>query len=75
MGMQRRVSFNTSSHISKGILDYVHIDVWGPFSIASHGGFIYFVSFIDDYSRKIWVHFIKYKSEVFNVFSQWKVEV
>ncbi|KAL5543764.1 hypothetical protein UlMin_007548 [Ulmus minor] len=38
MGKQRRVSFSISSHTSKGILDYVHIDVWGTSPIASHGG-------------------------------------
>ncbi|KAL5564149.1 hypothetical protein UlMin_027313 [Ulmus minor] len=53
MGKQRRVSFSTSSHTSKGILDYVHTDVWGPSPIASHGGSIYFVNFINDYSRKV----------------------
>ncbi|KAL5564235.1 hypothetical protein UlMin_027399 [Ulmus minor] len=68
IGKQRRVSFSTSSHTSKGILDYVHIHVWGPSPIASHGGSIYFVSFIDDYSRKVWVYFTKHKYEVFNVF-------
>ncbi|KAL5537520.1 hypothetical protein UlMin_043650 [Ulmus minor] len=38
-------------------------------------GSIYFVSFIDDYSRKVWVYFMKHKSKVFNVFRQWKAEV
>ncbi|KAL5572045.1 hypothetical protein UlMin_021642 [Ulmus minor] len=38
MGKQRRISFSTLSHTSKGILDYVYIDVWGPSPIASHSG-------------------------------------
>ena len=29
-GKHKRVSFNTSTHKSKGILDYVHSDLWGP---------------------------------------------
>ncbi|KAL5554000.1 hypothetical protein UlMin_041401 [Ulmus minor] len=41
MGKQRRISFSTSSHTSKGILDYVHTDVWGPFPIASHGAYMH----------------------------------
>ncbi|KAK3013045.1 hypothetical protein RJ639_008246 [Escallonia herrerae] len=29
----------------------------------------------DDFSRKVWVYFMKHKSEVFNVFKQWKARV
>ena len=49
--------------------------MWGPSPIASHGGFIYFINFIDDYSRRAWVYFMKHKFEMFNVFRQWKAEV
>ena len=52
-GKQHRVSFKTSSHTSKGVLDYIHSDVWGPVSVSSHSNAQYFVSFIDDYSRKV----------------------
>uniref|UniRef100_A0A2N9J8T4 CCHC-type domain-containing protein n=1 Tax=Fagus sylvatica TaxID=28930 RepID=A0A2N9J8T4_FAGSY len=51
-GKQPRVSFKTGSHTSKGVLDYVHSHVWGPVSVSSHSGAHYFISFIDDYSRK-----------------------
>ncbi|KAK3012501.1 hypothetical protein RJ639_008525 [Escallonia herrerae] len=37
-----------------GGLDYVHSDVWGPSLVSSQGGACYFVSFIDDYSIKLW---------------------
>ena len=50
---QHRVSFKTGSHTSKGVLDYIHSDVWGPVSVSSHSGAQYFVSFIDDYFRKV----------------------
>ena len=33
------------------------------------------MSFIDDYSRKIWVYFLKNKSEAFTKFKIWKAEV
>ena len=74
MRKQKKVTFNILSHCSKGFLDYVHTDVWGPSSVALHRGSIYFVSFIDDYSRKAWVYFMKHKSEVFTIFNQWKSE-
>jgi hypothetical protein len=37
-GKHKRVSFNTSTHKSKGILDYVHSDLWGPSCKPSIGG-------------------------------------
>ena len=30
MGKQCRVRFKTATHKTKGILDYVHLDIWGP---------------------------------------------
>jgi hypothetical protein len=39
------------------------------------GGSIYFLTFIDDYSRKTWVYFIKHKSETFDKFKEFKALV
>jgi hypothetical protein len=36
------------------------------------GGNKYFVSFIDDYIRKLWVYLIKKKSDVLDVFIKFK---
>jgi len=30
LGKQNRVQFKTATHKTEGILDYVHLDVWGP---------------------------------------------
>ena len=35
-------------------------------------GYEYYVTFIDDYSRKTWMYFLKNKSEVFNKFNEFK---
>jgi hypothetical protein len=52
-GKQCRQKFKTRRHISKGILDYIHSYVWGPSLTVSFGGSSYFVTFIDDYCRKV----------------------
>ena len=44
-----------------GLLDLIHTDVCGPF--MSLGGSKYYVSFIDDFSRRIFIYTIKNKSE------------
>ncbi|GKE42917.1 retrovirus-related pol polyprotein from transposon TNT 1-94, partial [Tanacetum coccineum] len=56
-------------------LELVHTDVYGPTSVASIGGSRYYVTFIDDSNRKVWVYFLKNKSEVFNTFKKWKAVV
>jgi transposase InsO family protein len=56
----------------KGILKLVHSDVCGPLSVPSLGGFIYYVSFIDDFSRKTWIYFLRKKVEVFEKFKEFK---
>ena len=75
MGKQYRMRFKTTTHKKGGILDYVHSDIWGSAQVVSKGGARYFMSFIDDYSRKVWVYFLKNKSEAFAKFKNWKVEV
>jgi hypothetical protein len=50
--------FKVASPTSKGVIDYIHLDVWGAVVVSSNGGVYYFVSFIDDFSR----------SEVFTIF-------
>ena len=56
-------------------LEMVHTDVWGPTPVSSLGGYRFYVTFIDDFSRKVWVYFLKHKSNVFSIFKKWKVEV
>jgi transposase InsO family protein len=44
-------------------------------SSASLTGNIYYVSFIDDSSRKTWIYFMKTKDEVFSKFQEFKALV
>jgi hypothetical protein len=69
LGKQKRVSFKRVGRTPKQVkLELVHTDVWGPASVSSIGGKSYFVTFIDDSTRKVWVYFLRHKSEVFDVF-------
>jgi len=59
---------------SKHILDLIHSDVWESPEV-SLGGAKYFVSFIDDYSRRLWVYPIKKKLDVFPVFKAFRAQI
>ena len=75
-GKSHKQSFPEGNHITKGILEYIHSDLWGSVSNEpSLYGCGYFLTFIDDYSRKVWIIFLLSKDEVFGNFSEWKVLV
>ena len=48
---KKKVKFSTTTYQSEGLLDCVHVSIWGLAKIASLGGHMYFVSFIDNLFR------------------------
>ncbi|KAG8491014.1 hypothetical protein CXB51_014181 [Gossypium anomalum] len=73
-GKQKRVRFTRGIHNTKGTLEYIHSDPWGPSRVPSRGGANYMLTFIDDFSRKVWAFFLKQKSDVFSAFKLCKSE-
>ena len=65
----------SSESKAKGILEIVHSDVCGPMTSSSLRGYVYYVSFIDDFSHKIWIYLLKGKNEVFSKFKEYKASV
>jgi transposase InsO family protein len=56
----------------EGALELFHSYVCGPMPSSSISGYVYYVSFIHDYSRKTWIYFLKSKDEVFSKFKEFK---
>jgi hypothetical protein len=54
---------------AEGVLELIHSNVCGPIPSSSMSGYVYYVSFIDDYSRKTWLYILKSKDEVFSKFN------
>ncbi|KAH9735646.1 Integrase catalytic domain-containing protein [Citrus sinensis] len=76
-GMQElsKSKFPKGIHISKQPLNYVQADLWGPAQVPSLSGGRYFMSVIDDYSRKVWIYILKTKDQVLEKFKIWKTLV
>ncbi|KAG8499626.1 hypothetical protein CXB51_006086 [Gossypium anomalum] len=74
-GKQKRVRFTRGIYNTKGTLEYIHSDLWGPSRVPSRGGANYMLTFIDDFSRKVWAFFLKQKSNVFSAFKSWKIMI
>ncbi|RDX86500.1 hypothetical protein CR513_32156, partial [Mucuna pruriens] len=75
-GKYTRVSFKKHSPSRKSeLLELVHFDVCGPLKVKSFSGAFYFVTFIDDCSRKIWVYTLKSKDQVLEKFKDFQALV
>jgi hypothetical protein len=61
-GKQNRVRVPSGVTREKGILELIHSDVFGPIPIPSLGRSLYYVSFIDDFSKKTWIYLPRKKS-------------
>lgn len=66
--------FRSSERHSDNPLELVHMDVCGPLPEKSLGGHRLFVTFIDDYSKKVFLYVLEKKSEVFDRFKEFKAE-
>ena len=66
--------FSAKGERSKEPFQLVHSDVCGPLSVQSRGGYEYFVTFIDDYSRYGYVYLMQKKSETFGKFKEFMAE-
>ncbi|MDF3681121.1 hypothetical protein P3S38_29540, partial [Enterobacter hormaechei] len=49
----------------------LHTNVCGLAQVSSLGGSHYYVTFIDDATRKVWIYFLRQKSDVFQTFKKW----
>ena len=69
LGKQFKKSFpKESSSRAQKPLELIHTDVCGPIKLRSLSKSNYFLLFIDDFSSKTWVYFLKEKLEVFEIF-------
>ena len=68
-GKQHRETFLVGkSYRACTPLEIMQSDICGPMQTTSIGGCNYFLTFIDDYSRKIWVYILKHKYDAFSCF-------
>jgi transposase InsO family protein len=75
LGKQAKHPFPVqTTHVSSKLLEMIHLDVWTT-KTESIRGCKYYMSFIDDHTRKVWVYFMKHKGEVFQHFLKFKAMV
>lgn len=76
MSKQTRRPFPAKANYSADkVLRLVHGDLCGPIEPTTTGGNRYFFLLVDDYSRYMWVYFLKSKDEAFGVFKKFRALV
>ncbi|MCO5594799.1 hypothetical protein L7F22_048833 [Adiantum nelumboides] len=72
LGKMHRFAFSQDGSVrATRKLQLVHSDVCGPMRMPSVGNSLYFVTFIDDFSKFCWVYPLKAKSDVFAIFQHY----
>lgn len=76
MSKQARKKFPTKANYEAGgILELIHGDLCGPITPETVSGYRYFFLLVDDYSRFMWVYFLKTKDEAFKAFKCFRAQV
>ncbi len=75
LGKMTKTPFTGHSERASDLLGLIHTDVCGPMSQSARGGFQYFITFTDDFSRYGYVYLMKHKSESFEIFKIFQNEV
>ncbi|KAJ9558245.1 LOW QUALITY PROTEIN: hypothetical protein OSB04_012859 [Centaurea solstitialis] len=74
-GKMTKQPFNKENERATDLLEIIHTDVCGPFSHIARGGYRYFITFTDDFSRYGYVYLMRHKSESFERFREFQNEV
>ena len=75
LGKMTKAPFTGQGERASDLLALVHSDVCGPMSSTARGGFQYFITFTDDFSRYGYIYLMKHKSESFEKFKEFQNEV
>jgi hypothetical protein len=75
LGKYVKSTFHEKENRALVILERIHTNVCGPFSVASTTKHRYYVIFVDDFSRKCWIFFMQKKDQTFSKFCEFKTLV
>jgi len=75
MGKYTKTASLNSSSRAGDILDFIHSCICGPMSSPYLSGYEYYVTFIDDHSRKTKINFKRTKNNVLSQFQEFKALV
>ncbi|KAK8590161.1 hypothetical protein V6N12_024544 [Hibiscus sabdariffa] len=75
LGKMTKAPFSGKGERASDLLGLVHSDVCGPMNTQARGGYQYFITFTDDFSRYGYIYLMRHKSEALEKFKEFKNEV
>ena len=73
-GKMTKRPFKDKGYRATKLMELVHIDVRSPMRVQTRGGYEYFVTFTDEYSRYGFVYLMRQKSKTYDNFREYKDE-
>ncbi|KAK8600862.1 hypothetical protein V6N12_050710 [Hibiscus sabdariffa] len=70
-----KAPFSGKGERASDLLGLIHSDVCGLMNTQARGGFQYFITFTDDFSRYVYIYLMRHKSEALERFKEFKNEV
>ncbi|KAK8636801.1 hypothetical protein V6N13_064238 [Hibiscus sabdariffa] len=70
-----KAPFSGKVERASDLLGLIHSDVCGPLNTQARGGFQYFITFTDDFSRYGYIYLMRHKFEALERFKEFKNEV
>ncbi|KAK8698021.1 hypothetical protein V6N13_114153 [Hibiscus sabdariffa] len=70
-----KAPFSGKGERASDLLGLIHSDVCGPMNTQARGGYQYFITFTDDFSRYGYIYLMHHKSEALEKFKEFKNEV
>ncbi|KAL4277814.1 hypothetical protein GQ457_03G017540 [Hibiscus cannabinus] len=67
--------FSGKGERASDLLGLIHSDVCGPMNTQARGGYQYFITFTDDFSRYGYIYLMRHKFEALEKFKEFKNEV
>ena len=74
-GKAHQLPYKDSKFKAKEPLELVHSDLLGKIKQPSTRSYQYLITFIDNFSRYVWVYFLKHKDEALEKFKEFKTTV
>jgi hypothetical protein len=68
LAKQPALSFNNSDSFSHASFDLIHSDIWVPSPTTTVCGSKYFIIFVDDFSRYIWIYLMHNHSKLTQIY-------
>ncbi|KAG9457992.1 hypothetical protein H6P81_002500 [Aristolochia fimbriata] len=75
LGKHTTLPYTSSDTHASAPFDLIHSDVWGPAPISTMGGSAYYVVFIDDFSRFVWVYLLQSRSAFYTAYVEFSTMV